>query len=157
MRTHGVNVPDPSSGGGTAGGGEVFKLFRDYSRSQIQAALSACRQYASAAFPAFKLTPAQRAARTAQLVKFARCMRSHGVDIPDPTTSGGGPGGGGFAFGAQGPQTFRRLLNTPSFKAANTACASLRPRFGHGGGGFFVAPAPSGAAGAGTSGGTASA
>jgi hypothetical protein len=153
MRTHGVNVPDPSSSGGPAGGGEIFKVFRDYPRGQIQAAFSACRQYAAAAFPALTLTPAQRAARRAQLVKFAQCMRSHGVNIPDPTTSGGGPGGGGFAFGAQGPQTFRSLLNTPSFKAANTACASLRPRFGRGGGAFLVGPPPSGAAGAGTSGG----
>jgi hypothetical protein len=46
-------------------------------------------------------------------------MRSHGVDLPDPTTSGLGLG------------LARALssidVNSPTFKAANTACASFRP------------------------------
>jgi hypothetical protein len=158
MRAHGINVPDPTAGGGPAQGGSFFRVFRDYPSSQIRAAFSACRQYAAAAFPGFNETPAQRAARTAQLVKFAQCMRSHGVNIPDPTTNGGGPGGGGFAFGAQGSQSFRSQLGTPAFKAASTACASLRPRFGRGGGGGFAGPPPgAGATGSSTGGGTAGA
>ncbi len=113
--------------------------------------MSACRSDLAAAFPGAALTPAQRAARTAELVKYAQCMRSHGVNIPDPTTSGGGPGGGGFGFGAQGGTNFRALLNTPAFKTANTACASLRPKFGGGrfGGGAGGAP-PAGGSGSGS-------
>jgi hypothetical protein len=56
-------------------------------------------------------------------VKFAQCMRSHGVNIPDP----GSTAGGGFGF----RQAFRALdRNSPAFQSALTACQSLRPRFG---------------------------
>jgi hypothetical protein len=139
MRTHGINVPDPSASG-TLGDGAVA-ILRNYPRSQIEGALTACRQYVVAAFPALNLTPAQRAARTAALVRFAECMRSHGVNIPDPTTAGGGPLGGGFGL----RQAFKaQLANSPAFQAANHACASLRPHFGR----FAIAsggPAPSSA------------
>jgi hypothetical protein len=129
FRAHGVNVPDPSAGGGPAEGGQAFRIFRTYPQAKIQAAMQACRQYLSAAFPQLNLTPAQRAQRRAQLVKFAQCMRSHGIDIPDPTTTGG-PGPGGFGFARQ----FRSIdRNSPAFQAANKACASLRPQFGRGG------------------------
>ncbi len=90
---------------------------------------------------AFTQTPAAARRADRELVKYAQCMRSHGVNIPDPTTSGGGPGGGGFAFGAQGGTNFRALLNTPAFKTASAACASLRPKFG---GGRFGGGGPGG-------------
>lgn len=135
FRAHGINVSDSGSTAGAGGpGGGIFQALRNYPRAEIQAAMKACQSYMSAAFPRLNLTPAQRAARTQQLVKYAQCMRSHGVNIPDPTTSGGGPGGGGFGFGAQGGTNFRALLNTPAYKTANAACASLRPRFGRGAG-----------------------
>jgi hypothetical protein len=53
----------------------------------------------------------------AQLLKYAVCIRSHGVgDFPDP-----GPApGGGFAFGAQ-PDANPRSP-TPQFQAAENAC-----------------------------------
>jgi hypothetical protein len=142
FRAHGINVSDSgaSTTGGGGGAGGIFSALRNYPRAEIEAAMTACKQYLSAAFPAATLTPAQRAERTQELVKYATCMRSHGVNIPDPTTSGGGPGGGGFAFGAgggagAGGTNFRSLINTPAYKTANTACASLRPKFGRGGGG----------------------
>jgi hypothetical protein len=128
FRAHGINVPDPSSGGGPAGNGGVFRALRQYPQSQIQAATQACRQYFAQAFPRLNLTPAQRAARRQQLVKFAQCMRSHGVNIPDPTTTGG-PGGGGFGIGRE----FRSIdRNSPVFQSALKACQSLRPQFGRG-------------------------
>jgi len=80
------------------------------------------------AFPQLNLSPAQRAQVQQQLVKFAQCMRSHGIDIPDPTTNGTG----GFGFRRSFGSVDR---NSPAFQAANKACASLRPRFGRGGGG----------------------
>jgi hypothetical protein len=139
FRSHGVNVPDPSSGGGVAGGGGgVFRALRSYPQAKIQAATQACQQYFSKAFTRPNLTPAQRQQAQQQLIKFAQCMRSHGVNVPDPTT-GRGPGGG-FGFGQ-----FRSIdRNSPAFQAAATACASLRPRFGRGGPGGAGGPAPSG-------------
>ena len=131
FRSHGVNVPDPSSGGGPAGGGGVFRTLRNLPQAQVTAATQACRQYFTQAFPQLNLSPAARAARQQQLIKFAECMRSHGVNVPDPTSTGTGPGGG-FGF----RQAFRSVdRNSPAFKTAFAACGSLRPRFGGGGGG----------------------
>jgi hypothetical protein len=139
FRSHGVNVPDPSSGGGPAGGGGgIFRSLRNYPAAQITAARQACSQYFAKAFPQLNLTPAQRAQVQQQLVKFAECMRSHGVDVPDPTFNGSGAGRG---FG------FRRSFgsadrNSPAFQAATKACSSLRPRFGRGGGGGAAGGGP---------------
>jgi hypothetical protein len=78
------------------------------------------------AFPNANLSPAQQAQFRQAFVKWAECMRSHGVNVPDPTSTGTG----GFGL--------RRALgsidrNSPAFQSANTACASLRPNRGGGG------------------------
>ncbi len=127
FRAHGLNVPDPSPGGGAAGGGGVFRELRQYSQAQVTSARQACQQYFAQAFPRLNLSPAQQAQFRQQLVKFAECMRSHGVNVPDPSTTTGG----GFGFARQ----FRSVdRNSPAFQSASQACASLRPRFGRGGG-----------------------
>jgi hypothetical protein len=148
FRAHGINVPDPSTGGGAAAGGNLFRSLRGYSQAQVTAARQACQQYFAQAFPRLNVSPQQRAQLQQQLVKFAQCMRSHGVNVPDPTfnnngTPGGAGGGGGFGFGG-GFRSGQR--NSPAFQAAAKACQSLRPQFGRGG--------PGGAGGAG-GGGTA--
>jgi hypothetical protein len=142
-RAHGINVPDPSPRGGPGEG--IGRVFRQYSRSQLNSALQACRQYLAKAFPQFNLTPAQRAQVQQQLVKFAECIRSHGVNVPDPTFNGSGAGRG-FGFG----QAFRSIdRNSPAFQSALKACQSLRPRFGRGAGGPpGGGPPPGGAPGA---------
>jgi hypothetical protein len=125
FRAHGINVPDPSTGGGPAGGGGLFRQLRNYSQAQINTARQACQQYFAHAFPRLNLSPAQRAQARQQLVKFAECMRSHGINIPDPQTNGNG-----FGF----RQAFRSIdRNSPAFQSASKACASLRPKFGRGG------------------------
>jgi hypothetical protein len=148
FRAHGINVPDPSSGGGPAGGGGIFRQLRNYSQAQVTAARQACQKYFTAAFPQLNISPQQRAQLQQQLVKFAACMRSHGVNVPDPTfNGGGGAGGGGFGF-RQGFSSSQR--NSPAFQTALKACQSLRPRFGRGGPGG----AGGGSAGGGAAGGT---
>ena len=115
FRSHGINVPDPSTGGGAAGGGGLFRALRNYSQAQVTAARQACQQYFTQAFPRLNVSPAQRAQLRQQLVKFAECMRSHGVNIPDPTTNGNG-----FGF----RQQFRSIdRNSPAFQSANKAWA----------------------------------
>jgi hypothetical protein len=128
FRAHGINVPDPSTGGGPAGGGGVFRTLRNYPQAQTQAARQACSQYFAQAFPQLNLTPAQRAQTQQQLVKFAECMRSHGVNVPDPTFNSTGGFGLRQLFGSVD-------RNSPAFQAGLKACQSLRPRFGRGGGG----------------------
>src|SRR3954451_11857709 len=84
MRSHGVKVPDPKIGRGGAGN---FKIGGPGISPQVmKRADAACRRYLEAAAP--KLSAAQRAEMRDQAVKFARCMRQHGVDLPDPETSG---------------------------------------------------------------------
>ena len=133
MRAHGVNVPDPSANGGPAGGAGGpgagaggFRALR--SSPNFQAASTACAKYRAKAFGAGNFSPAQRAAARQALVKFAECMRSHSIDIPDPSTSGGG----GFGIFRSIPSSQR---NSPQFKSALQACSSTLPRFGRGGAG----------------------
>jgi hypothetical protein len=133
MRTHGVNVPDPSANGGPAAGAGGagagaggFRALR--SSPNFQAASQACAKYRSKAFGFGNLSAAQRAQAQQQLVKFAECMRSHSIDIPDPSTSSGG----GFGIFRQIPSSER---NSPAFTAATKKCASVLPSFGRGGGG----------------------
>ena len=132
-RAHGINIPDPSPGAnGFFGSGRIL---RQYPQAQIQAVMQACRQYLVQAFPQLNLSPAQKAQLQQQLVKFAECMRSHGVNIPDPQT--GGPLGLPGFRGA-----FRSVdRNSPVFQAAVKACQSLRPQFGPRGGGAGAGPA----------------
>src|SRR6059058_1989311 len=80
FRAHGINVPDPSSGGGPPEGGGLFRVLQNYPQAQVQAARQACQQYFAQAFPQANLSPAQRAQLQQQLVKFAQCMRSHGIN-----------------------------------------------------------------------------
>lgn len=137
MRAHGVNVPDPSPSGGPAAGGGTngFRALR--SSPNFQAANQACASLRSKAFGFGNLSPAQQAQFRQNLVKFAQCMRSHSIDIPDPSTSGGG----GFGIFRQIPQSQR---NSPAFQSALKACSANLPRRPGGGAGGPGAP-PAGA------------
>jgi hypothetical protein len=134
LRQNGLpNVPDPSPSGGAAGGGGggIFRQLAGIPRTQLQSAMKACQQYVKQAFPAANLSPAQQEQFRQAFVKYATCMRTYGVTISDPGSTGTGPTGG-FGFrGAISPT----VRNSPAFQKANAKCASLRPRFGGGGAG----------------------
>jgi uncharacterized protein (DUF305 family) len=55
---------------------------------------------------------------------FARCMREHGVDMPDPTFTDNGNGGGGFAIKQAGPAGGARPADA-TLQAAQTVCQSI--------------------------------
>jgi hypothetical protein len=84
MRSHGIpDFPDPNSSGQIPKG-QIVQL--GVSTSVLQTAQRACQRL----WPYQGLTQAQQRQQLAQDLKFARCMRSHGVpDFPDPTSSGG--------------------------------------------------------------------
>jgi len=116
LRSHGIDVPDPGPSGPSPG--EMQRLQQQYSPSQLQAGLKACQSSLAQAFPQLS-NPAVLAQRRQQALQFARCMRSHGIDIPDPPSSGPGLGIG---------RALRSVdQNSPKFKSANSACESLRP------------------------------
>ena len=124
MRSNGVtNFPDPGSGGRIQfqdGQGGAL----DRNSPTFQAASKACSKYRP------KPSPAQIQALQQNALKFSTCMRSHGVaNFPDPNFSSSG---GGFrvrigsASGGLDP-------NSPTFQAAQKACAADLPgrgRFG---------------------------
>ena len=93
MRSHGVpNYPDPSSGNELASGLPKVSLRQlGISSSQYHAAQAACAHLLP---NAGQMTQAQSQRDLQAMLRFARCMRSHGVpDWPDPAN---GPAGWGF-------------------------------------------------------------
>jgi hypothetical protein len=86
MRSHGIpNFPDPDSNG------QISKdaiLQLRVSSSRLQAAQRACQ----ALWPYQAPSQVQRRQELTDDLKFAQCMRSHGLpDFPDPTTGPDGP------------------------------------------------------------------
>jgi hypothetical protein len=120
MRAHGItDWPDPNPGGGF-----VFSVTGgiDPNSPQVKAAQQKCQKYV----PVGHVTAGQSARSKAQLLKFAECMRTHGITgFPDPTS---GPGGSwGFNF------TMTALHGTsPAYQAAMQACEKIVPgAYGH--------------------------
>jgi hypothetical protein len=105
MRDHGVDMPDPDPNGG----GGLRKLSRNQNPGTLSKALDACR---SVAPPALR-NPDDPKIQEA-FGKFAKCMRDHGVDVPDPDPALGGLG---FPTG-----TFNTA--DPAFGKAYTSCKS---------------------------------
>jgi hypothetical protein len=134
--------PGGPFGAGGAGGTGGFQLPKGVTREKLQAALKKCGGGNFA-------RGGQRfgGARNAQaLAKFATCMRSNGVKLPAPNTSGKGP-----IFDTKGIDT-----TSSAFKQADAKCVKdLRPS-GAGNGGSGGAPGTAGP-GAGAPGGEAGA
>jgi hypothetical protein len=86
MRAHGVDMPDPEVddqgriklriGAGGAG--------RRPDPKKLEAAQKACGSLMGGGDGDRQIDPAERDA----MVAFARCMREHGIDMPDPTGDG---------------------------------------------------------------------
>jgi hypothetical protein len=115
MRSHGVpKFPDPDSEGHfflKAGPGTGIEP----ESAQFKAADRACRKLAPKETAP---SPAQQAKDREKLLKFAACMRSHGLPkFPDPDPSGG------ISIGRNSGVD----PNSPQFKAAEKACQNLLP------------------------------
>ncbi|HEX5852802.1 MAG TPA: hypothetical protein VFY36_06900 [Solirubrobacteraceae bacterium] len=70
---------------------------------------------ATAKSPSDADTSRKRAAFNRALIKFAACLRKHGIDIPPPDTSGKGP-----LFNTKGLNT-----SSPKFTAARDKCLGV--------------------------------
>jgi hypothetical protein len=123
IRAHGVpGFPDPSSGQQPAAAGA------DTGSPQFQAAERACRSLAPAGTAISSLTPAQQAQALADGLKFARCMRAHGLTtFPDPRRNSSG----GYNLDLTGPGIDS---HSPLYQRALQACRSDLPRKPAGGG-----------------------
>ncbi len=123
MRSHGItNFPDPETKGGLTR--LRFRVSPGGPTQQtMETAQRACKRYAP--FEQVHLSPQQKVERQEAVLKFARCMREHGVDVH------GSASGGGFAIRIGGPQGGPNP-ESPTFQAAQKACQGLLPLKGGG-------------------------
>jgi hypothetical protein len=113
MRAHGVNLPDPNAKGFIRVGGPNGK--GPGQTPQFAKAQKACAKL----MPQGTLSPEKQQQLQERFLKFAKCMRAHGVtDFPDPKFGQGGT----FQIGGPGLNP-----NNPAVKKAQEACRSLLP------------------------------
>jgi hypothetical protein len=148
MREHGIDMPDPtvSGDGGVMiavggptqvdGGASVDGPDPE----EFEAANKDCQHFMEDAIGQFD-PPSEEDQKKMQeqSLEFAKCMRDHGVDMPDPQFSADG---GGFSISIGGPADSNPNndgplidFNSDEFKAASEAC-------GGPGGGFAIATGP---------------
>jgi len=107
LKKHGVNPPAGGSKGSPAAPP------KGVSRSGYEQALRKCGLNFSSRSLHLKALHLNHTAITDQLRKFATCMREHGVDVPEPKTSGAP------ALDAKGVDT-----TSKTFHAAESKCIS---------------------------------
>jgi hypothetical protein len=122
MREHGIDMPDPKTSeggmlvmGGPAGG----KGERDVpAPAAMERADKACRHFMEAVKPP-KLSSEQEAKMRETALANARCMRAHGINLPDPQ------------FGDDGRVTMKIERSSgidprsPKFQQAQKACGGM--------------------------------
>jgi hypothetical protein len=114
MRAHGMpNFPDPNGQGKPFTAQSLQQAGVPPDSPQFQAASTAC------AHLLVPPSPAQLAQQTSELVRYAACMRAHGVpDFPDPSISANGAPSLGLTPG---------IVDSPDFQSAQQACHSADP------------------------------
>jgi hypothetical protein len=138
MRAHGINMPDPKVSGdggsvqiqvGTGGGSQP-------NSQKLNAAQKACQHFMAAAGPNGGKRPdaAAQHKMQQQALAFARCMRAHGVDMPDPVFGADG------SVRQAGPKVASK--DDKAFRDATKACArpGKGPGFSVSGGGSGNGP-----------------
>jgi hypothetical protein len=115
MREHGVDVPDPEAGSGRIKIAPRAGFSPGHLSPKVEKAQKACSRYQPG--PGSFSQADQRKFQDAAL-KFARCMRKHGVDFPDPDFSNG-------AVGLIGSPTANP--KDPKVQAAAKACQGILP------------------------------
>ena len=125
MREHGIDMPDPQrvgQGGIKLSGGKV-----NFNDPKMKSAQSACQKYMEIG-GGETIDPAKRAKLQESALNYARCMRGHGVNMPDPKLSGNGgltfqAGPGPKSSNATGPGGLGANPDSPKFKSADKACS----------------------------------
>jgi hypothetical protein len=114
MRDHGVDVPDPGAGGGVGVGRNTPDpaASLDPNSPTVKAAIEACKSLDP---NGGEVPPPIDPTQLAQMRDYAKCMRDHGVDMPDPNPNGG----------PRSPQAANP--NDPLVKAAGEACKDKVP------------------------------
>ncbi|MEU4696839.1 hypothetical protein [Nonomuraea dietziae] len=114
MRENGVDMADPDPNGGIRI--EAKKDGAD--QGLMDKAMKACKEHLDGAIGD---KAAQDPKRRDQMLKFAQCMREHGVDMPDPSADG------------MVKMTMPKGSSEATVKAAQEACKELAPGMAGGG------------------------
>src|SRR3569833_1298626 len=123
MRQNGVNMPDPVDAGGRVAM-RASNAPGANAEEKMKAAEAKCRHFQPNGGKPVKLKPEDQAKMRAM----AKCMREHGVDMPDPDPDGG--------IRISKGKNSTMDLDSPTFKAADKACRQFAPgRSGQQGGG----------------------
>jgi hypothetical protein len=114
MRAHGVpDFPDPNAQGKPFTAQNLQPAGVAADSPQFEAASTTC------AHLLVPPSPAQLAQQTRELVRYAACMRAHGLpDFPDPTTTANGGSSLSLTPG---------VVDSPDFQPAEQACHSVDP------------------------------
>ncbi|MEV7013000.1 hypothetical protein [Streptosporangium sp. NPDC051022] len=82
MREHGVDMPDPGSDGRVR-----IQIPKNLDRAKADTAMRDCEHFMKAAI-GDRPNPMNDPKTRDQMLKYAGCMREHGVDMPDPGSDG---------------------------------------------------------------------
>ncbi|HYZ27909.1 MAG TPA: hypothetical protein VE570_02555 [Thermoleophilaceae bacterium] len=121
LRKAGIDAPDPQR---DANGGlrQELRVPKGISPKRMEQIQKDCQR--KSGFAPKPPSKEQQARFFDRALKFARCMRAHGVDVPDPQPAKGGiviqKRGAGAAN--VGPD-----IESPAFRRAQQACQSLMP------------------------------
>jgi hypothetical protein len=110
MREHGIDVPDPGPNG------EMRLTIGPGQEAKMEKAQEACGHLMENARP--RLTEEQQSVMQDAMLAFAKCMREHGIDMPDPE----------FGEGGRVTQRARRGQLDPDsakFREAQKACEPI--------------------------------
>lgn len=114
MRGEGIDFPDPQKGAN--GLVKIGGPRQNPENPRNRAAADKCGKHLQDGGDA--PDPAQQAKFQDAFVKYARCMRAAGVNVPDPK-----PGAGGLVVDTRDPRAPKP--ESPAFKAADRKCHSL--------------------------------
>lgn len=113
MRTNGIDMPDPEPGGGFDINGTKEQ---DFSEDEFRDADVKCRHFLEDARPP-QLSEQEQQQLEEDALAFARCMRDHGIDLPDPWFAE--DGSVAIEIGEPGSDL---SPDDPDFRAAQRAC-----------------------------------
>ncbi|MEV4554219.1 hypothetical protein [Nonomuraea wenchangensis] len=115
MREHGVEMDDPGVEG------RIHLKVPSGGKAALEKAQEACKKYAPVTTG--KAAGEVPAADQAKFIAYAKCMREHGVDMPDPKFEGGQA-----QLGLSGQKGI--TPDSPVMKNADKACRPLLPQGG---------------------------
>jgi len=126
MRDHGVDMPDPQFEGNRI----MQRGPKKVDRAKLRVADKACASIRDAIKPP-ELSDAKKEEFKKAALANARCMREHGIDMPDPTFDENGGARMDLGRGIR--------PDSPKFKKAQEACGEI---MGGDGPGFSIGRAP---------------